>query len=456
MPPSLDQLKQWIAKHRAEAKNEYFQFLRFRSISADPAMKKEMAACSEWVRRFLSDKAKMKAEVVETPGYPLVYAEDLQAGRGAPTLLIYGHYDVQPVDPLELWKSDPFEPAEREGKIFARGAVDDKGQIYYAMLAVRCWKDLGYELPVNLKFCIEGEEESSSIGLSKALPKLKEKLKADFLLVPDFDQYDKNTPSITLGARGVMGLEVILTGSKSDLHSGIHGGLAYNPNKALAQLLAKIWDEKGTVQIPGFYDDAVHVSPEQMKEFAFGFDQKKYSEEFGIEAFGWEKGRSPIEGNYFRPTLEINGISGGYAGPGLKTVIPAHASAKISCRLVPNQDPHKIGKQIADFFKKHAVPGMKVEVKLHGGEEAFRGKADSELAKAVSLAAEEVTGKNCKKVLSGASIPIVAQLMKAAGAEVVGMGYGLAEDNIHAPNEHFDWERLEKGFLTVARTLELL
>ncbi len=456
MPPSLDQLKKWIESHRAQAKEEYFHFLRFRSISADPAYRKEMISCAEWVCRFLAEKAKMKAEIVETETYPLVYAEDLQAGKGAPTLLIYGHYDVQPVDPLELWKSDPFEPTEREGKIFARGAVDDKGQIYYAMLAVRCWKDLGYKLPVNLKFCIEGEEESSSIGLSKALPKLKERLKSDYLLVPDFDQYDRHTPSITLGARGVMGLEVTLTGSKSDLHSGIHGGLAYNPNRALVQLLSQIWDEKGTVRIPGFYDDAVSVTSEQMKEFAFGFEQEKYTKEFGIEAFGWEKGKSPIEGNYFRPTLEINGISGGYAGPGLKTVIPAHASAKISCRLVPNQDPRKVGKLIADFFKKHAVAGMKVEVKLHGGEEAFRGKSDSELAKAVSLAAEEVTGKNCKKVLSGASIPIVAQLMKTAGAEVVGMGYGLAEDNIHAPNEHFDWERLEKGFLTVARTLELL
>jgi acetylornithine deacetylase/succinyl-diaminopimelate desuccinylase-like protein len=398
----------------------------------------------------------MKAECIETQGCPLVYAEDLSAGPKASTLLIYGHYDVQPVDPLELWKSDPFEPVERDGLVYARGAVDDKGQILYALLAVQCWKELGHRLPINLKFCIEGEEESSSVGLALALPLLKEKLKADYLLVPDFGQLDKETPALSLGARGMVSLEVTLTGSHGDLHSGLHGGIAYNPNRALVELLAKLWDSEGRVQVKGFYDDVLETSEEEQKLYAFRFDPEQYKREFGIEAFSGEKGRTMKESNCFRPTLEINGLVGGYTGPGFKTVIPARASAKISCRLVPHQDPAKIGRQAADFLKQNVCPGIQVHVDVHPGAYAFRGNPTSKLARAVEQAATETTGKKCEKILSGASIPIVADLAQSIGAEVVGMGYGLPEDNIHAPNESFDFGRLEKGFLTVARTLELL
>ncbi len=309
-------------------------------------------------------------------------------------------------------------------------------------------------LPINLKFCIEGEEESSSLGLSKAIPKMKETLRSDYLLIPDFGQIDRETPAITLGARGMVSMEVTLIGSNSDLHSGLHGGLAYNPNRALAELLAKLWDENGKVRVHGFYDDVVEPRKEDLNEYTFRFEEEKYKKDFGMKAIGGEKGRTMAEANTFRPTLEINGMIGGYTGPGFKTVIPAQASAKISCRLVPNQDPDKIGKQIAEFLQKHAVTGTKVEV--HPGQSAFRGNPNSQLAKAVSLAVEEATGKKCEKILSGASIPIVAALVKATNAEVVGMGFGLAEDNIHAPNENFDFDRIEKGFLTVARTLELL
>ncbi len=456
MASSLAQLKKWMETHRAAIREDYFHFLRFPSISTDPSYKKEMLNCADWLRGYLAHHTGMKVEKIETEGYPLIYAEDLRAGPRAPTLLIYGHYDVQPVDPLELWVSDPFIPTERNGLVYARGAVDDKGQIFYAVLAARCWKELGRELPINLKFCIEGEEESSSMGLAKSLPKLKDKFRSDYLLIVDHGQLDKDTPALSLGCRGMLALEATLTGSNSDLHSGLHGGLAYNPNRALAELLAKLWNPEGRVQVKGFYDDVVESTPEDLEKFAFRFDPKEYGKEFGIEALGGEKDRTPLEKNCMRPTIEINGMFGGYTGAGVKTVIPAQAKVKLTCRLVPNQDPHKVGRQIVDFLKKHVTPGIKIEVEVYEGEPAFRGNPDSQLAKAVSLAATEVCGKQCENILSGGSIPIIAKIIEATGAEVVGMGYGLPEDNIHAPNESFDMGRFEKGFLTVARTLELL
>lgn len=236
----------------------------------------------------------------------------------------------------------------------------------------------------------------------------------------------------------------------------MHGGLAYNPNRALAELLAKLWDRNGRVQVKGFYDDVVETTEEDLEKFSFRFDKKDYAKEFDIHALGGERDRTPFEANCFRPTVEINGMYGGYLGAGVKTVIPAHATAKLTCRLVPNQDPEKIGRQLSEFLKQHVEPGMKVKIDLHPGEPAFRGNPNSDLAKAVALAATEVCGKQCENTLSGGSIPIIAKIMKASGAEVVGMGYGLPEDNIHAPNESFDMGRFEKGLLTVARTLELL
>ncbi len=452
----LELLRKWMDKSRIEVREDYFHFLRFKSISTDPAFAKDVRICADWLKNYIAKNTAMIAEVIETEGYPIVYAEDMRAGPNAPTILMYGHYDVQPVDPIELWDSDPFEPTERNGKIYARGAVDDKGQIFYAVTALRAWKDLGKELPVNLKFCIEGEEESASLGLSKSLPKLKEKLKADTLLVIDFDQFDEQTPALTLGARGLVAFELTLTGSKSDMHSGLHGGMAYNPNRAMAELLSKVWDKNGRIQIPGFYDDVVEVSEEDRRLFSFRYEKESYSKEFGIDAIGGERERTLADNNGLRPTFEINGMTGGYTGTGFKTVIPAHATAKISCRLVPNQNPHKIFEQVSSFLKKHVEPGMKIQITNLGGEAAYRGTPDSDLAKAIALAAAEVTGRPCKNILSGGSIPIVAAMVKTLGVDVVGMGYGLATDDIHAPNEHFQFSRFEKGFLTVGRALELL
>lgn len=452
---TIEQLRQWFATHKNEIKKDYFDFLRFRSISADPDCKDQILLCAEWLKQYLL-KGNFHAELIATQGYPVVYAWDLAAGVDKPTVLIYGHYDVQPIDPIELWHSDPFEPVEREGNIYARGAVDDKGQIFYAVLAAIVLKRMKGQLPINLKFCIEGEEESSSVGLSKALPELKEKMKADYLIVVDFDQFDKETPAVSLGCRGMLGIEVSLRGSRADLHSGMYGGIAYNPNRALVELLAKLWDSEGKVQVPGFYDEVEEIEEATRKQYDGHFEKKKYTKEFGIEAFGGEAGRSLQETNTLRPTLELNGICGGYCGAGIKTVIPAESKGKITCRLVPNQNPEKIGQQIIQFLENEVKEGMKMETQIHPGAFAFRTNPHTKLVRALAQAAEEVCGKKCKRTLSGASIPIVPELIAASGAEMVGMGYGLIDDEIHAPNEKFDFLRLEKGFLTLARTLEIL
>jgi len=443
----MDAARKWAESHRQKHQDDYFEFLRFRSISTDPAYKSDVDACARWVQKYLADSG-LHTELLQTPVHPVVYAESRPHLPGKPTVLIYGHYDVQPVDPLELWTSDPFKPTIRDGKVFARGAVDDKGQIFYAMAAMRYFRTL----PINIKFCIEGEEEAASVGLSKILD--GQKFKADYLLVVDYDSYDEQTPAINLGARGILSLEAVLTGSKGDLHSGLYGGIAYNPNRALVEMLSKLYDSNGRVMVDGFYDGVTEPTAEEKKAYPERMQKADYTRQVGIEAFGGEKGRSLQEANVFRPVLEINGISGGYAGPGFKTVIPAKAVAKISCRLVPNQDPGKIARQIETFLQKHVPAGMHLHVEHHSGAPAFRSKPDSKLAEAVASASSEVMGRPCQRVLSGASVPITAPLAKAAGAEAVGMGYGLPTDQIHAPNEHFDMTRFERGLLTVIKTLE--
>lgn len=452
---AISELKAWYDRHKAKIREDFDRFLRFPTISADPEYKSDCIQCADWLVDYLR-KGALKAERIETSTLPIVYAEDLGAGPDRPTILIYGHYDVQPVDPLELWNSPPFEPTERDGSIYARGAVDDKGQIFYAIAAIQCWKSLGHRLPVNIKFCIEGEEESQSKGLSQMLPALREKIKADYLLVVDFDSFDRDIPAVSLGGRGLAAIEVSLRGSDSDLHSGVYGGIAYNPNRALVELLAKLWDENGRVRVPGFYDGIVEMAKEDLKAFDCRQEREYYTHHVGIEAFGGEKGMSLHEANCFRPTLELNGIAGGYAGAGIKTVIPAVAHAKITCRLVPNQDPEKITEALAAFLKAHVVKGMKLEIIQHKGSFAFRGRRDSKLSFAVAQAATEATGNKCRFVVGGGSIPVVPELMHASGAEVVGMGYGLLDDAIHAPNERFDMHRFEQGFLTLGRALSLL
>lgn len=452
---SIEQLKKWFADHREEVIRDYFKFLSFPSISTDAHFKQDCRNTADWLCDYLREMG-LNVELWETPGLPVVFASDLSAGKERPTLLIYHHYDVQPVDPLELWKSDPFKPEVRNNQVYARGAVDNKGQCFYSITAIKAFLKMAGEFGFNLKLFIEGEEESGGKGTAAILEEKKQELKADHLLVIDFDIPGIATPGITLGMRGLAALDVECVNASSDLHSGSHGGIALNPNRILATLLGKMWDENGKVVIPHFYEDVKALSDEQLSRVDMSFDLETYKKSFGVHAFSNEKGFSLKESNWLRPTLEINGISGGYTGVGFKTVIPAKACAKISCRLVPGQDPIRIGKWIADYLKNSAPQGVQIKVDLHHGAPAFQGNFNSFVVKTSALAYEEIFGREAKYLFCGASVPIVVDLARVSCADVAMIGMGLAEDDIHAPNEHFGLDRFELGYLVLGRILSRL
>lgn len=456
---SMQKLKeQWI-QMKESALKEFFTFLRFKSVSADPQYKAEVLACAGWLSDYIKKMGFENVERWETQGYPVIYASSLDAGPDKPTLLIYNHYDVQPVDPVSEWNSAPFEPVVREGEIYARGAQDNKGQCFYVLQALKNLFSVHKKLPINIKLCIEGEEESGSRGLSKLLkdPRLQNKLQADFLAIVDMGIPQKETPAVTLGVRGLVTMEVRVQGSYTDLHSGSHGGIVYNPLHALVQMLSTLRDKEGRITIPGFYKDIVEMTPAEKEKISLDFNEKEYFDMFGASPLGGEKKYTPLERAWNRPTFEINGITGGYGGSGFKTVIPAKAMAKVSCRLVPSQDPEIIGKLVSDHLKTIAPPGIKVDVEVfHGMGKAIRANPDSRIVKAFSQAYEELFHKPCKQILDGGSIPIITQLAEASQSEVILLGFGLPDDQIHAPNEHFGEDRLEKGFLVISRAIELL
>ncbi len=449
----VKQLKALYAQYKEQGLKDYFRFLEFKSISSEQAYKDEVIACSKWLIAYLKEIG-FEVEVWETKGHPTIFATHLKAGPDQPTLLIYNHYDVQPIDPLELWMSPPFTPTIRDGEVYARGAQDDKGQCFYVLLALKALIESGVGLPINIKLCIEGEEECGSFGLSEILESKSKQLQADYLAVVDvgFDSLSK--PAITLGLRGLVTMDVELTGSDTDFHSGLHGGIALNPNHCLVKLLSLLRDDKGKIVIPGFYDDVATLSDEARQNLMWDFDSEEYTQNFGALPNGGEIDFTPLERNWLRPTLEINGINGGYTGQGFKTVIPAKASAKISCRLVANQKPQVIGKLVKDYLKSHVPSGMQIAVHVHpGGGDPVMADVTSKAAKAFITAYSEVFGIPCQAVYHGASIPIVPKLSKVSNAEVVLVGLGLPKDCIHAPNEHFGIKRIEIGFLTVARAL---
>ena len=447
--------KELFAADKERILQDYFTFLRFASIATDPAHKQDVLDCADWLGDYLK-LIGLQVEKWETENAPVIFAHDLRAGPHKETLLIYCHYDVQPVDPLDEWITPPFEPTLREGEIYARGATDNKGQCFYTITAIKTLlKELG-KLPMNLKFLIEGEEESGSLSLSKAIQQKKEALKADYLLIVDSGIEHPEIPAITLGARGILCMQVTIKEANFDLHSGMTGGIAYNPNKALVKLLAKLHDKDGKVAIPGFYDAVAEIPEEEKKEISFEFDVDHFDSMFGFVPSGMEEGISPNEAAWLRPTAEINGICGGYSGAGFKTVIPAKAFAKLSCRLVPNQIPQEIAALVADFLVKNTPAGLRCEVEVFPGNgEGFRTNPKSRIAELVAKSYTQVFEKPCKKILIGGSIPISVQLREAAEAEMVLVGVGLPDDHIHAPNEHFGLDRFEKGYLTICRTIEL-
>lgn len=435
---------------------EFFEFLRLQSVSSEPGYKAQVRACADWVVEYLED-AGLKVELWETSGYPVVFASWLEAGPEKPTVLIYNHYDVQPVDPIELWHSDPFEPTIRDGEVFARGAEDNKGQCFYVISAIRELLRRDGTLPVNVKLCIEGEEETGSSGLAGILATRKAALAADHLFVVDLGIHAPESPALTLGVRGIATMSVEIIGSNSDLHSGTHGGIVYNPNRAMVELLAKLYDDEGRVTVPGFYADVVTPTADELAKLDFHFDESEYEAMFGAKAVGGETNYSALQSAWIRPTLEINGIGGGYTGEGFKTVIPARTIAKLSVRLVPNQDPVKIAAAVERFLKGNVPLGVELKVEINPGVgKAVRSSPNSKAVVASAAVYSAVFNKPCQFILSGGSIPIVPGLAEAAEAEVVMMGYGLPDDNIHAPNEHFGMDRVRRGFATMGAILELL
>lgn len=452
---SLQSLRDAFQSNKEKILEEFFTFLRFASISSEVAYAQEMQRCADWLANYLTDMG-FSVEKWPTSGHATLFAHHCHAGADKPTLLIYNHYDVQPVDPLEAWESPPFEPAIRGGQIFARGAQDNKGQCFFVLQALKALLQRDGKLPINIKLCIEGEEECGSAGLSKILLDHKKQLRADALAIVDVGLREANCPAVTVGLRGLVTMDLIVTGSTTDLHSGSHGGLVYNPLRALVEILASLYNEDGSIAIPGFYGDIEPISEEEKARICLDFNSTEYQKNFGTIPTGGETALPPLERNWLRPTVEINGITGGYSGPGFKTVIPAEASAKLSCRLVPGQDPQETAEVVAKFLRNKAQDGVKVAVHIHaGGGPAVRTPSDSAPVCAFAAAYEEVFGKSCSYILEGASIPIVTALAEASGAATVLLGMALATDNIHAPNEHFGIDRLELGMLVMARAIEL-
>lgn len=421
-------------------------FLKIPSISSEAAHKEDMLTACQFLEDYLS--AFMTVERWTGDGHPIVFAKHFESSD-KPTLLFYGHYDVQPVDPLELWDSPPFEPTLRDGNIYARGAIDNKGQLFYTLEAVKAF--IGQGGGYNIKFLIEGEEEIGSPFLSKILPEKKAKLQADHVIITDVEMNTEERPAIILGLRGIMTMEVSLQGSKTDLHSGSFGGIAYNTNRALAELLAKCYDPSGEVAIPGFYEGIKTVD---LSRLMVDLDYKQEAEKMGITALGGIEGLSLVETNWLKPTLEINGMCGGYTGDGFKTVIPAKAHAKLSLRIPAGQDPDALGALVKRFLEETVQEGVELSCKLGHGSKGVISQADSPLPAIVQGAYEDVLEKPCGMILCGASIPIVADFAEHISPSFVLMGIALSSDGMHAPNECVAVKRLEWGEKIVKAVLE--
>ena len=441
-------IKENLEANKERFLDELIDLLRIPSVSARSEHKQDMVICAEAVAARLKEAGAGRVEIFETAGHPIVFGET-DADPAKPTVLVYGHYDVQPPEPLELWKSGPFDPVIKDGKLYARGSCDDKGQFYMHVKALELLNQAG-ELPTNIKFLIEGEEEVGSPNLATFVKENRDLLKCDVILISDTAMISLDTPSIDVGVRGLTYVQVEVTGPNRDLHSGVYGGAVANPATLLCQLIASLHDENNHITIPGFYDDVVEATPEERKKMAAApFDIDAYKSDLGVEDLWGEKGYTANERTGIRPTLEVNGIWGGYTGEGSKTVLPAKAFAKISCRLVPNQDSKKIEKLLSDHLEKIAPDSIKVEVIPHHGGEPYVTPIDSIPYKAASAAMQDVLGKEPIPVRGGGSIPICSLFEQELGVKVVFLGFGLDSDNLHSPNEKFNIENFYKGIETI-------
>lgn len=427
---------------------ELLELLRIPSVSARSEHKEDMNRCAEAVKQRLLEAGADKAEIYPTAGHPVVYGEKI-IDASKPTVLVYGHYDVQPADPLELWHSGPFEPVIKDGKIYARGSADDKGQFYMHVKALETMVKTN-SLSANIKFLIEGEEEVGSPNLAKFIKDNKQLLKADVILISDTSMISMQNPSIDIGVRGLSYIEVEVTGPNRDLHSGVYGGAVANPITILAKMIASCHDENNHITIPGFYKDVVEVSEKEREMLAKApFDKDEYKKDLGIKKLWGEKGYSANERTGIRPTLEVNGMWGGYTGEGSKTVLPSKAYAKISARLVPNQTSADITKKLIKYFESIAPEGVTVKAQEHHGGEPYMTPIDSVAYKAAAKAMKTTFGKEPIPVRGGGSIPICALFEKELGIKIVFMGFGLDSDNLHSPNEKYNIENYYKGIETI-------
>ena len=444
----MEAIRRYVEEHRDRFLDELFGLIRIPSISANKEAKVEMQRAAEYIVRSLLNAGADHAEVKETSGWPVIFGSKM-VNDSRPTILVYGHYDVQPIEPLDLWDSPPFEPEIREKKIFARGADDDKGQLFMQVKAFELMNATG-TLPCNVKFMIEGEEEIGSPSLKQFCKENRELLRADVILISDTTMIAQDIPSITVGLRGLSYLEVELTGPNRDLHSGLYGGAVGNPANLLAKMIASLTDEKNHITIPGFYDDVIEVSDSERIEMSKApFNLQDYKNALDIDEVTGEEGFSTSERTGIRPSLDVNGIWSGYTGEGAKTVLPSKAYAKISMRLVPNQDSNKIDELFIKHIENIAPAGTRVKVKrLHGGQ-GYVTPIEFPAYRAASRAIEESFGKKPIPVRSGGSIPIVPDFEEVLGIKSILMGFGLDSDAIHSPNENYPLFNFFKGIETI-------
>jgi acetylornithine deacetylase/succinyl-diaminopimelate desuccinylase-like protein len=428
--------------------NELLDLLRIPSVSARSEHKEDMQHCADAVKAALLKAGANTATIYSTEGHPIVYGEKI-VDAAKPTVLVYGHYDVQPADPLNLWHSGPFEPIIKDGKIFARGSCDDKGQFYMHVKALEIMNATD-SLTTNIKFLIEGEEEVGSPNLATFVKNNKELLQADVVLISDTAMLSLDTPSMDVGVRGLSYIEVEVTGPNRDLHSGVYGGAVANPITILAKMIASLHDENNHITIPGFYDAVVNATAQERALMAAApFSETEFKNDLGVTELWGENGYTTNERTGIRPTLELNGIWGGYTGEGAKTVLPSKAFAKISCRLVPNQDSHTITDLLINYLKKIAPPYVQINAQLHHGGEPYMTPIDSKGYKAAAKAIEATFGKQPIPVRGGGSIPICSLFEKELGLKIIFMGFGLDSDNLHSPNEKFDLANYYKGIETI-------
>ncbi len=445
-----EKVREYLDSHREKHLEKLIELVRIPSIANDTSEPDRCMEAATWLAEHLKGLG-LDVEILPTKGKPNVLAS-LEVSADAPTLLIYGHYDVQPADPLELWRTDPFDPQVRDGRLYARGANDDKGQLFTHLMAIEAWVKAGGGVPLNLKVFVEGEEEIGSPNLEEFVERYRERLSADFAVISDSAFFAKDVPSITYSLRGLSYFQVDVHGPSADIHSGLHGGGPTNPINALAKLIAAMHDERGRVAIPGFYDDVLELAPDERKAWdALPFDESQYAESIGLEELhGGERGLPVLERQWARPTLDCNGIVGGYTGKGAKTIIPSSASVKISMRLVPDQDPEKINDAFEKFVQDTTPSGVRVRTHRHAAARPVLLDTAGKPMRAGRNAVLEAFGKEPVMIRCGASVPVTELIQRLLGLDAVLMGFGLPDDNLHSPNEKFDLSQLYNGAVAAA------